>query len=189
MTRLSVAAVCCLLVPLPTSAEPVRWGFWAVDGLAVDDGSNPVLAQQYGIAETTFSIGLLSRPVVPWAPTQADRDRGFYEPSATSAAKVTIIDEASQNWFEARITWTLGETWEYNAEGTWEPIATWENAGPLPRDAEWMWLGRHEYRVWSDGGPLVVNVRDAVTTPEPATLALAGLGLAAVAIGKRRRRG
>jgi hypothetical protein len=184
MLRFCISLVATLSLVGAASAEPIRWGFRAVDG-----SSGQVLAEKSGITETSFAIDLLPRPDLPsFAPPPPDFDLGIYEPSVTTTAEVTILDESTGQFDGTTIAWTIGETWEFNEDtGTWEPVATWEKPNPLPQEAPWMTIGDNEYRIYTDGGPMYLDVRAGVQTPEPTTLALAGMGLAGL-MGMRLRR-
>ena len=107
------------------------------------------------------------------------------------SARVTVVDLGSGQNETVRVWWSVGETWELNGDGTWEPISSWSDSGPRFTESEWLRLGHFEYLVGSDTSSLGIEVRDpgpAVATPEPATLALAGLGLAAIGVARVRRR-
>jgi hypothetical protein len=94
--------------------------------------------------------------------------------------------------------------WSANAGATWqEALASWNNGAPLPHVGAGMWLGQSVVgnNIVLGGGPIpntglfgaglnqIQTGFDAVyyPVPEPTSMALAGLGAAAMLIFRRRK--
>jgi hypothetical protein len=188
--RAALAAAALLALPQFASAGPLTWGY------RVTHPDGGLIAEQSGVTETTVVVGnLLSvgpQTGVPQPPvvgsTVIERNR--------AEGRVTILDEESGQSGEFGIWAEYYWQYEVMPDGSHNPIAEGYTFGPTWAGSN-SWegtfhttLGQHVYDAYStEPGGLRVFVTDApVATPEPGTLALAGLGLGAVGLVRARRR-
>jgi MYXO-CTERM domain-containing protein len=171
-------------------AEPIRWSFTAV---AEHTGQGRTLDAALDQSTGAFEVSpgqLTTVPVIRYTfghyqPTSPD------DPAVVSdsfIALVTLTDDASGQSTEFRIGVTATEEWEFKPEqGVWEPIHQDLDSGP--RERQTFDLGQNRYSVSSEVGTLAVRVEpQTASTPEPATLALAAVGLGAAGVMRLRRR-
>jgi hypothetical protein len=176
------AAILALLaLPQLAAAGPIEWGYRAVD----DNGT--VVSQQTRLTEATWSDYFMLDP----------REHGVYVPDPYPDNELK-----TDTWrYRATVHITdlpSGETWDvvlyrdYRMQyewrnGAWDPYYEGETGGPWPGVETT--LGDNTYRVSGPGGELLVTVTPNPTaaTPEPGTLALAGLGLAGAGLAGRFR--
>ena len=79
MSRLTLTVLAVLMLAASASAEPLRWGY-----RAVNVSTGVVFGEQAGITDDFFSASVIPTPVLPpFGPTEADRGRGIYEPRVT----------------------------------------------------------------------------------------------------------
>ena len=165
----SLAAL--LAAPQFAPAGPLTWGFRA-EG---PDGT--VLREVTGLTDLTFSDLFLADPrthgVYAGGPRPAE---GAYSLLWESEARVVITDERSGASDEFRLWWGWVQEYEVKPDGSEEQIYEGYVSSPWP-DPVRLTLGGNVYEARGPGGALHLTVTPAVATPEPTTLALAGVGL------------
>ena len=115
-------------------------------------------------------------------------ESGMVALSESFGVGITLIDNQSGQSVELPFWLTAWTHWDQGLDGEWDLIAAGESWEPYPsyEQSEFM-LGRNQYRVWHEPSALLVSVNAGPNVPEPATLALAGLGLAGVGLTSLRR--
>jgi hypothetical protein len=192
--RAPAVGVVLLLLPQVAAAGPLTWGYRVTD----PDNGNALIAEQSGLTETTFLVGnLLSVGPQSGVPQPPDVGNTVIERNRAEG-RVAIIDEASGQSSEFTIWAEYYRQYEVMPDGSHNPIAEGYTFGPTWFGQNW-WeapfratLGENVYEAYStEPGSLRVFVTDApdgpVATPEPGTLALAGLGLGLVGLRRFRR--
>lgn len=179
-----LGAVALLLAPQLAAAGPLSWGFRA----EAPDGT--VLRDVTGLTDLAYSDLFLPDPLVNGVFTGGDirPAEGHYFETWQSEARVTLTDERSgaSGAFQLWRGWV--REYEVNPGGTDDLVYEGETGGPWP-EAVRLTLGGSVYEVRGPGGEMIVTVTPAVATPEPGTLALAGVGLLPLFARVARRRG
>lgn len=175
------ALAALLVAPQLAPAGPLSWGFRA----EAPDGT--VLREASGITDLFYGDHFLADP----------RYHGTYLGSVThpwnrierweTEARVTITDEASGESGAFRLWWRWVMEYEIKPDGTEYPYYEGYNSGPWT-DPAVLTLGGNTYTIRGPGGDMNVTVTPAVATPEPTTLALAGVGLVPLFARVARRR-
>ncbi len=185
--RTTVAAALALLAAgTPAAAGPLTFG------VRFTDTAGRVLAAQSGITDTEFTT---TNPVtvdVLTSVLQPTRDAGHYVLERDRVeGLLTITDDASGASGTVPLWMEVWRDFERKPDGSLEPLHEGFDHGPWHTPATLV-LGTRQYAVTSgDPWSLRVSVTDApasVATPEPGTLALAGLGAAALGAARTRRR-
>jgi MYXO-CTERM domain-containing protein len=177
-----LAAVFVAVLPAPATAGPIHWSYYstgAQDGVFWFNSAGYPLATPAGQAETIFLVGGYGFPVF---------DFPFPPQGPVLWTEVTIADAESG----------LSETFDvavefYDFEPT-HPPDEWEYDEPriMPFNTFEIDFGRHQYTV-ANGSVRGISVRvseelPVSETPEPATVAIAGVGLTVVGLARLRRR-
>jgi hypothetical protein len=182
--RMSVcfAGLALVVMPALAVAGPIEWSYTA------RDGKGTVVSERIGLTETAWGESFMLDP----------REHGVFVPDPNPNN-----DLRTDTWrYQATVHITdlpSGETWDvvlfrdYRMQyewrnGAWDPYFEGETGGPWP--AVEMVLGENTYRVSGPGGEFQVTITNNPTaaTPEPGTLALAGLGLCGMGVVRRFRR-
>ena len=188
MPRSWIALLATLALIGPAAAEPIRWGYRVVNA---DTGA--VLDERSGLTDTSLSFTAALRPELDGRPGGAGNPTFDPNPSAENRSRVTIIDEASGGRKELLVSYLVTQQWDLRgADGQreWDWIGEYTVATHIRYPGD-LWRptgGRSEYRFAAEGGSVYVEVSALSPTPEPATLALAGVGLAGVGLLRRRTR-
>ena len=168
-----------LLLALPSLAiaGPINWGYRVVD---VSTGLT--LSEQFGITETQLSFQAVTRPVA-----------GFSLPNVTNSSRVTLFDELTGQQEELWLSYSVTQQWDLrgggpNGEQYWDFTHEWEEATRFPGYPWRPTGGRSEYFIASESGSVYVEARSSVATPEPATFAIAGLGLLVAGLARWKSR-
>ncbi len=175
------ACVLTLLLPAAATAGPLSWGVRA----EAPDGT--VLRDVTGLTDLAYSALFLADPRTHGVYTGGDirPAAGHYVETWETEARVTITDEASGASGGFRLWRGWVKEFEVNPDGGAELVYEGESGGPWP-DAVRLTLGGTVYAARGPGGELRVDVTPGVATPEPGTLALAGVGLVALRLRRRR---
>jgi hypothetical protein len=185
----AVAAALLILGAAPaTRAEPIRWSYTAqaeehppFRTQAVELRAARESFEVESGAETDLQVfSFLAGRYTPHDPS---------DPASVSdsfRARVTLTDDASGRSIGLLMQVTAWEQWEFKpAGGIWEPVAMGDDSGRQQKGS--VVLGQNRYEYVAEGGTLVVSAVSA-STPEPATLALAAVGLGAAGVARLRRR-
>lgn len=188
-SSLRTALVVAALVSLPpfAAAGPIRWGFKAES----PDGT--VLKEVSGMTDLYFADFFLpsaqySGEFVP----DPYPENPLHSVIRRSRANVTIFDEPSGESDTFELYYDYLWQYEVRPDGSLDPI--YEGNGsqsPEFLNPVQMTLGGNGYTIRSLGGDMMVTVTPGeapIATPEPTTLALAGLGLGAIGFGRFRKR-
>jgi hypothetical protein len=189
----TLALVLGLLATGTATAGEVPWSYKVVDV----NPPAPVLAQAAGVTDLeavlyTFDPLVLPDPRLP-DPASYWSDH-YWEHIPGSGAHVRITDDASGDSAWRSVSWGATRRWERAPDrSTWLLTELIED-GYATADNPWQpYLGGNTYRIWVEDREVHVEVRpDSLPTnyePEPGTLALAGIGLGAVGLVRRVRRG
>ena len=160
------------------SAGPITWGYSSAgyqQGNYSFTGSSLPLWESYaGHIQPIDVIGSFSSPYM-LSPFPVEG------PSFISRVTLTDQESGESGWIDVPVRFFDNET---APEGEWDRhIAGLGAFSPRRLD-----LGRNRYTVSGDSERAYVEVRPAVAVPEPATLILAGVGLAAVGWRRWSRR-
>lgn len=193
----SLAVLAALTVsPSLAWAGPITWSYRTQITYAQDYGSNfrvmlhpdgavTQLPGEYGFAPLLYSSGN------PWP------EPGSHVANYQFQATVTITDAASGHSIDQVWNGSYTSEWSYPPELANDPNRwRWDYESSHFGD---YWdrrsftLGNNRYTVWAYGGgqgqfpngELTVIVDSIQSTPEPATLALAGVGLATLMLRRR----
>lgn len=188
----AAAALFALLFDSGTcSAGPIGWGY------RTESESGQVMIEMSGLTEAELSHpwqgpdGYNHWLAVP-SPRQTGRFRSYPKyglriDAWRSEATVTITDEASGE--QGRFVWWR-EWQEWNTEFPTGDRTEHEGESSGPKYTPiWLRLGGNVYHVTParEEGSMWVSAQ-AASTPEPGTLAMAGLGLGAVGLVRTRQR-
>lgn len=189
--RLAPRCACAFLalVALPSLARagPIQWGYRAEapDGIVLRDVT--------GITDLMYGDFFLPDPRQFGTP-QPDPNPTNEVTSVILRSRATVIltDELSGEFATFPIFLDAIEQFEVRPDGRIEPLFSGETGGPFWPDAGRFELGGNVYRVRTPGGELSVNVERGpgpppINSPEPGTLALAGLGFGAVLLRRARK--
>jgi len=171
------------VLPAPATAGPIHWSYYSIgaqDGAFWFNSAGYPLATPAGQAEIIFLVGGYGFPVF---------DFPFPPQGPVLWTEVTIADA------ESRLSETFDVAVEfYDFEPTHPPDG-WEYHEPriMPFNTFEIDFGRHQYLVANGPDPRALSVRVSEEppvsgTPEPATLAITGVGLVVVGMAKLRRR-
>lgn len=192
-------AALVVLAALPSfaSAGPIQWSHRTAITYAQDYGSN-------------FGVVLYPNGTVTALPGETSGVNLFYssgnpmpEPGSSAAnyrlqATVTISDIASGQSIDQVWSGAYTSQWSYPPEYADQPnLWYWEFERSRfgdEMDKRTFTLGQNRYTAWASGGgqgqfptgDLVVVVESLPATPEPGTLALAGMGIATLVLGRKR---
>ena len=196
--RLATPFLALLVLPQLASAGPITWEYKTRLIYDQDYGSKFTVALMPGERTSTapgdyYQITLLGSTGV------ARPDPGSYEVRYGFTVEVAVTDVASgeQNtlafdgWYVSH--WTYLDSERDNPE-VWRWDYEYSGFGD-PHNGRTLELGGNLYTVRASGGgtgvmpfgELTVSI-DPIATPEPGTLALAGLGLCGLGVVRRLRR-
>ncbi len=174
------ALAALLAAPQFAPAGPLTWGFRA-EG---PDGT--VLREVTGLTDLFHGDHFLADPQFHGVFKGGVSGPGFRTERWETEAQVVITDEASEVSDSFRLWWRWVKEYEVRPDGTEDQFYEGYNSGPWP-DPVRLTLGGNVYEISGPGGDLNVTVTPAVATPEPTTLALAGVGLVPL-LGRITRR-
>lgn len=193
MVRFSVAALASLLTihPQLASAGPVEWNYKVIDYYP----PAPILAQGNGVTDPALILFTLPRPVFAeiTLPDPATYRWNDYDVNVSTLAHVYLTDVASGQSAWRPVGWGVTRTWRKNGTA-WEYVGETEGTGRTSENPFEPYLGGNTYQVWVDEnrGVNVAVLENTLPThlePEPGSLVLAGMGLAALGVRLRRRTG
>jgi hypothetical protein len=164
------AVAALLLTPLLAAAGPLTWGFRA----ETPDGT--VLREATGLTDLFYGDHFLPDPQFSGEYIGPVSGPGYRIDRWETAAQVTITDEASGQSGGFRLWWRWLQEYEVRPNGDVDLYYEGYSSGPW-MDAAVLTLGGNVYEIRGPGGDMNVAVTPAVATPEPATLALASIGL------------
>lgn len=180
----ALAAFALLALPPLAAAGPIRWGYRAVS----PDGT--VLSERTGITDLAWGDYFLPDPLTHGVSVPDPYpDNSIHTVIKRSEATVTITDETSgasgTAWLYTDYRWQ----YEIRPDGSLDPLYEGQTGGPWPQKTKLV-LGGNTFMVGGPGGDFLVEVtpNPVAATPEPGTLALAGLGLATGGLVRVRRR-
>ncbi len=180
--RAALATAALFALPQFASAGPIQWGYRAT----ASDGT--ILRDVTGITDTAYAEYFWRDPkqygvVLP----DPNPDNGLRTDIWRQQAVVTITNELLSRSDNIQFTVDYVEQYEIKPDGSFEPI--YEGYFSEPRNPIVFLLGADRYTVSSLGGDFQVRIEPGVVTPEPGTLALAGLGLFALGAARKIRKG
>ena len=177
------AVAALLLAPSLAAAGPLTWGFRA----EAPDGT--VLRDVTGLTDLAYSDLFLPDPRThgTYAGGDTRPAAGYYSDVWETGATVTITDGRTGESGTFELWWAWTQDYDIRPDGTAEPIYEGYVSFPWP-DPVRLTLGGTVYEARGPGGELHVNVTPGVATPEPTTLALAGVGLCPLIARVARRR-
>lgn len=176
------AVALALLTPAHATAGPLTWGFRAES----PDGT--VLREASGLTDLFYGDHFLPDPRTHGVPAGGPRPaEGYYSDLWESEATVTITDERSGESGSFHLWSAWVQEYDVKPDGSVEPVYEGYVSSPWPDPAR-LTLGGNLYEIRGPGGDMNVTVTPAVATPEPGTLALAGVGLLPLAACVARRR-
>lgn len=189
--RAALSALLSLSVPLAASAGPVEWNYKVIDY----NPPAPILAQGAGVTDPALVLFTLPRPVVPDAdlPDPATYRWDTFDVNATTQAHVYLTDVATGGSAWRTLGWGVTKTWR-KVGPEWVYEGETEGTHRTATNPFEPYLGGNTYQVWVDENR-GVNVKVLEATPpthlepEPGSLVLAGMGLAALGVRVRRRAG
>jgi hypothetical protein len=168
-----LAALAALLAaPQLAPAGPLSWGFRA------ETPEGVVLRDVTGLTDSYYGDHFLADPQFYGTYQGSVIGAGFRSESWETAAWLTITDETSGVSGESRVWWRWVKEYDRRPDGSEDQIYEGYISGPWNEPAR-LTLGAHVYEVRGVGGDMQVSVTPfvPVAAPEPATLALAGVGL------------
>jgi hypothetical protein len=174
------AVAALLAAPQFAPAGPLSWGFRA----EAPDGT--VLREVTGITDLFYGDHFLADPQYHGVFKGGVSGPGYRTERWETEAQVVITDEASGESDSFRLWWRWVMEYEVRPDGSEDLYYEGYNSGPW-MDPAVLTLGGNTYTIRGPGGDLSVTVTPAVATPEPATLALAGVGLVPL-LGRVARR-
>jgi hypothetical protein len=199
LSRRLCCALALIAAPQLAAAGPVTWNYHTEVTYAQDYGSKFVVTfAPDGTISTEpgeqsfawlFNSTGVSRP-----------DPGSYEARYEFTVAVTLTDLASGQSGTVGFDGSYSSMWMYQPEDANNPNAwRWEYEASNFGDF-WSWrtlhLGNNQYDIRGYGGgsgtfpfgEMNVDVHPTAATPEPTTLALAGLGLCGMGVARRLRK-
>ncbi|VTR96285.1 : VPEP [Gemmata massiliana] len=198
-SRVACAALAVVLLPHIAAAGPIQWSY----------STEVVYDRDYG---SNFAVALAPDGAVSTVPGERDYvwlfnstgnprpAPGEYEARYGFTIAVTITDAASQEAATVNFWGGYASMWFYQPEDANNPGAwRWEyesSSFGSPSESQEVTLGRNRYTLRGQGGgngmfpfgEMSVDISPVAGTPEPGTLAIAGLGLTAVGVLRARRR-
>jgi hypothetical protein len=190
----------------PAAAGPIRWSYSADVGLSGDYGSDFRFewVNQARSFDTPVTDGYGYESVPLFTTTgHTGPPRIGATHSYSFTVWLTLTDEASRQsrtvsyggWYSSEWVQTWG-----GVDGQGNPVWDWEWVSELSHfgnepGSDTFEIGRNRYTIYASGGgrgsfpsgALTVEVSPSAT-PEPGTLALAGIGLVGVVVARRVRR-
>ena len=193
LRRSALIALALTLAPQLAAAGPVEWNFKVVDY----NPPAPILAQGSGLTDPALVLFTLPRPLTPPVslPDPTEYHWNTFDANVTTRAHVYLVDMASGQSAWRPVGWGVTQTWKKSADGTeWVFQGEIEGTYRTADNPFEPYLGGNTYQLWVDEDR-GVNVKVLEATPpthlepEPGSLVLAGMGLAALAVRLRRRAG
>jgi hypothetical protein len=192
-----LSIVVLAVVPSIASAGPITWSYRTQITYAQNYGDNFRVMVNSGDTLSTLpgELGFVNL----FTSTANPRPQaGSYEVNYDFQATVTITDVASGQSIDQVWSGWYSSQWSYPPDLAHNPdLWRWDYEGSGFGD---FWdrrsfqLGSNRYTVWAHGGGQGQNANGELavsavqTTPEPGTLALAGLGIATLVLGRKRIR-
>jgi hypothetical protein len=185
--RALLATVALLALPQLAAAGPIQWGYRATSTVLGDEGT--VLREMSGITETEYGDYFWRDPLQfgVYLPDQRP-DNSLHTDTWSQQAMVTVTDELLGQSVNFMMTLDYVRQYEIESDGTLNPIYEGYRGDPWPDPLRFT-LGANEYSVRSPGGEFLVSIEPGVATPEPGTFALGALGLCALGVVRRAKKG
>jgi len=198
-TRSIWTVLAVTLLPQLATAGPIEWSYHTEVTYNQDYGSNFTVSLQPNGTVSTLP-GDQSFVWLFYSTGVARPEPGSHERTYEFTVAVTVTDLASGAAHTMNIGGWYSSQWSYPPEEANNPDAwRWDYEGSGFGDfwgGSGVILGKNHYTIRGYGGAsgsfpfgeLAVEIHPTAATPEPSTIALAGLSLAGVGLFRTRRR-
>jgi hypothetical protein len=184
--RFALVLFAVVALPALACAGPIQWGYRA-------EGPNGlVLREVSGLTELAWSDYFMPPPKqFGTKRTESSANSSLTTDIWRYEATVRVIDELSGDSGSLPIFLEYVEQYEIKPDGSLYPVFEGTHGGPFWPDAARLELGGNVYRMRMLDGEMLMHIEPGppLQSPEPGTLALAGLGFGAVLLRRRAVRG